>query len=78
MPIIKGETMTDNQKEGLAKLKAVLKEYNLSIGFTCSNCSDVHALYDDEIEVNQMSENSWSSETILKTGSWTMDYTDIK
>ena len=39
----------DKKKEFISKLKALLKEYNASIGFTCSDCSDTYCIYDEAI-----------------------------
>ena len=30
-------------------LKALLKKHNASIGFGCSDCSDLHGVYDEKI-----------------------------
>lgn len=43
--------MTNTNQEFLAKLKALLKEYDASIDWTCSDCSDLHGVYDDHLEI---------------------------
>ena len=43
--------MVDTDKEFLAKLKDLLQEYNASIDWTCSDCSDLHGVYDDHLEI---------------------------
>lgn len=60
--------MTDKQREGLQKLKEVLKEYDLSIGFTCSDCSDTHGLHDDEVIIH------CGDEKVAGTQSWWLSH----
>lgn len=63
--------MKDKNK-ALKALKNVLREHDLSIGFTCSDCSDTHGLYDDEIIVHQ------GDTKIAGTESWWLTASDIK
>lgn len=43
--------MTNISQEFLGKLKALLQEYDASIDWTCSECSDLHGVYDDHLEI---------------------------
>lgn len=61
----------DNKKEFLLKLKALLKEYNASIGFTCDPCSDTYGIYDGGIFVDM------DGERLVKTNFWSMDASDL-
>ena len=61
----------NNKKEFLRKLKALLKEYNASIGFTCAPCSDTYGIYDGGIFVNM------DGERLVKTDFWSMDASDL-
>ncbi len=40
-----------NANEFKAKLRALLAEYNASIGFECGEASDLHGVYDERIIV---------------------------
>lgn len=45
--------MTDTRyQEFRSKLEELLKEYNASIDFTCSPCSDTHGIHDDAISIS--------------------------
>ena len=59
------------EKEFLLKLKALLKEYNASIGFTCDPCSDTYGIYDGGIFVDM------GGERLVKTDLWSMDASDL-
>lgn len=42
--------MTDDDIKDLKKdLLQLFMKYNVSIGFTCADCSDTYGLYDDHI-----------------------------
>ena len=46
--------MDENRKKEFVKeLKALLNKYDVSIGFVCDACSDMHGLYDERIEVQE-------------------------
>lgn len=59
--------MSDKNKEFLNKLHKLLKEYNASIGFTCSDCSDTYGLCGDHMEV------VIDKETVFTEQSWRID-----
>lgn len=44
--------MTDDDIKDLKKdLLQLFMKYNVSIGFTCADCSDTYGLYDDHIVI---------------------------
>lgn len=67
---------TPQQKEFLAKLKALLVEYQCSIGFTCSDGSDTHGLYDDHLIIDQKQDGK--DVTFFETESWWLEHSNIK
>lgn len=49
------------------KLYALLKEYNASISFSVSDCSDTHGLYDEKMVVN-IAKDGVSEEVVIENG----------
>ena len=60
-----------DKKDFLKKLKALLKEYNASIEFTCADSSDTYGLYDDGISIKM------DGKEIKNTKCWSLDATDL-
>lgn len=56
----------ENIKEFKKELLLLLDKYNVSIGFTCSDSSDTHGLYNDHIIVQ---ENA-TRENIIEADGW--------
>ena len=50
-----------------AKLKALLEEYDVSIGFSCGESSDPYGLYEDRIVIQT---NKSPEKNIYESGSW--------
>ena len=67
------------KEEFLKKLKALLEEYDVSIGFSVGSCSDTHGLYDERILVDhRVSKDSFKEETWLSVDGWWLDANDIE
>lgn len=66
--------LMSQQTEFLIKLKELLKEYDVNIGFNCSDCSDTHGIYDAHMVISQ-NKSPWK--TIFKTGGWELSSEDI-
>jgi len=62
------------QTEFLIKLKELLKEYDVNIGFYCSDSSDTHGIYDAHMVISQ-NKSPWK--TIFKTRGWEISSEDI-
>ena len=59
--------MTDDDIKDLKKdLLQLFMKYNVSIGFTCADCSDTYGLYDDHIVI----QDNNSRENVLETDGW--------
>lgn len=43
------DKITEKEAEFLSELKALLKRYDASIGFSCADCSDTYGLYEEKI-----------------------------
>lgn len=59
------------KKKALKDLKAVLEKHNMSIGWTCSDCSDLHCVFEAGMEV------MIDSEVIYRNYNWDMDFSDL-
>jgi hypothetical protein len=67
------------KEQFLAELGALLAKYDVSIGFTCSECSDTYGLSDDGLIItHRISKDSFKDETWYKADSWWIDATDFK
>ncbi len=69
--------MTNNKsdemkKEFLSELKALLKKYDVAIGFSVSECSDTHGLSGEKMIIYHKDKN-W-----LEVYGWEINHTDIK
>lgn len=60
-----------NKKEFLQKLKALFKEYNASIVFTCDPCSDTYGIYDEGMSVRM------NGKEVARNSCWSIDATDL-
>lgn len=59
--------MTDSDIKDLKKdLLQLFMKYNISIGFSCGEYSDIYGLYDDHIVIR----NNDSRENVLETDGW--------
>lgn len=65
--------MPSKDQEFLNKLKTLLDEYEMSIGFSCGPSSDTHGLYDEKICIDN-SDNM----RIFETEGWWMCSSDLK
>lgn len=54
------------------EFKTLLEKYNVTIGFSVSDCSDTYGLYDEKIVVYNDSNN------IIEVQGWSIDYRDIE
>jgi len=54
------------------EFKNLLEKYNVTIGFSVSDCSDTYGLYDEKIVVYNDSNN------IIEVQGWSIDYRDIE
>ena len=67
------------REEFLKELKALMKKYNVSIGFSVGDCSDTHGLYDERLVIDhRIKEGSFKEETWLEVNGWWMNSTDIE
>lgn len=62
----------------LIELKELMKKYNVSIGFSVSDCSDTYWLSYERIVVTHYNKDSFKEEEWLSVDGWGMDHTDIK
>lgn len=72
--------MTNDQlkAEFLKKLKDLMTEYRMSIGFSCGEYSDTHGLYDEKIVIyHQPDPNSFKENCVLEVNGWWMTPGDI-
>ncbi len=67
--------MTDERiKEFKQELAQLLIKYDVSIGFTCGEFSDIYGLYDDQVII----QDNKTRENIVETGSWRLFAEDLK
>lgn len=67
--------MDENRKKEFVKeLKALLNKYDVSIGFVCDACSDMHGLYDERIEVQE----NKTDKVVCSAYSYWMDANNIE
>lgn len=67
------------REEFLRELKALMKKYDVSIGFSVGSCSDTHGLYDEMLVIDhRIKEGSFKEETWLTVDGWWMNSTDIE
>lgn len=66
--------LMSQQTEFLIKLKELLKEYDVNIGFNCSDGSDTHGIYDAHMVISQ-NKSPWK--TIFKNKGWELSSEDI-
>lgn len=64
--------MDNKTKEFLTKLSSLMAEYDVSIGFNCSPCSDTYGIYGASMGVSVQDKDTTVSD------SWQMDCRDIK
>ena len=66
------ELIKVNKKEFLKELHSLLEKYNASIEWKCSDCSDLHGVYDNHLEINLN-----DTKTICFDDDW-VDSNDVK
>jgi len=66
--------MSTPQDNLLKELKELLFKYDVSIEFTCSDCSDTHGIYDAHMTISQ-NKHPWN--TIFKTQGWGISSQDL-
>lgn len=62
--------MNEKQKEFVQKLNNLLKEYNASIGFTCSSCSDTYGINGESVAVTFEDKETRKQEMITLSEGW--------
>ena len=66
------------KEEFLQKLKALMEEYRVSIGFSVGDCSDTHGLYDEKMVItHRIHPNEWGEEDWLTVDGWDFSSRDI-
>lgn len=62
------------------KFSALLKEYNVMIGFSVGESSDTYGLHGERIVVSTRTDrvNKTAATEIMSVEGWWMDHTDIK
>ena len=71
--------MEKTKEHFLAELGALLEKYDVSIGFTCSSCSDTYGLSDDHLQIkHRVSKDSFKQETWYDADGWWIDADDFK
>lgn len=61
-----------NEKDSFRQeLKELLEKYNVSIGFSVSECSDTYGLYDEKIIIRHNNEK-W-----IEVDGWVIDGSDL-
>jgi hypothetical protein len=67
------------REEFLKELKALLKKYDVTIGFSVSECSDTHGLHDDKLVIEHKPDpTKYTFETWLEVDGWWLHEDDIK
>lgn len=67
------------KEEFLQKLKALMKEYRVSIGFDVGECSDTHGLYDERMVItHRVLPNEFLEEDWLVVEGWGFSSHDIE
>lgn len=67
--------MTNDDIKDLKKdLLQLFMKYNVSIGFTCADCSDTYGLYDDHIVI----QDNNSRENVLETDGWWLNISHLQ
>jgi hypothetical protein len=56
----------------LLDLRRLMKDYQVTIGFNCSPCSDTHGISEGRIEV------CLGKEVVLAVHNWWMDFNDLE
>ena len=62
----------DRNSEFLDKLEKLLEEYDASIGWSCSACSDTHGIYDEVMYIES------GNTTVLEIPGGCVDHLRIK
>lgn len=66
------------KEEFLQKLKALMEEYRVSIGFTVGDCSDTHGLYDEKMVItHRVHPDKFHEEYWLIVEGWDFSSRDI-
>lgn len=55
-------------------LLQLFMKYNVSIGFTCADCSDTYGLYDDHIVI----QDNNSRENVLEADGWWLNISHLR
>lgn len=64
--------MNAKGREFVKKLKALLKEYNAMIDFTCDPCSDTYGIYDAGMRI------CIDNKEICRNSDWYMDCNNVE
>lgn len=67
------DSLMTQKNEFLTKLKDLLKEYDVSIGFSVSDCSDTYGLSEECLKIEHGNLEEWAS-----INGWWMDYSDLE
>lgn len=66
------------KEEFLKKLKDLLEEYNVVIGFEVNECSDTYGLSGERMVISQITKGAFKEDVWLTIDGWGLDHTDIK
>jgi hypothetical protein len=71
--------MTDEDKQFLVELQALLSKYNADISFSVGSCSDTHGLYDEKMVISRrLDPKSFKEVDILEVSGWSINAYDLK
>jgi hypothetical protein len=60
------------------ELKALLKKHNATIQFECADCSDLHGVYDERIEIVVREDpKRWHETVVFSKGGYTLSSEDL-
>ena len=70
----------DVKKEFLNKLESLLGEYQATISFSVSPCSDTHGLNDEKLVISSslLTKNQFNEEIWFETYGWSIDHYDFR
>lgn len=60
----------------IKELKALLEKHNATISFDCAECSDLHGIYDERMEISKGHPDN-SNRHELQIPGWSIDASDL-
>lgn len=69
----------NKQAEFLTKLAALMREYDVTIGFSVGEFSDTHGLYEEKMYISHRPDKkSWREDTWFEVDGWSMTASEVE